>query len=568
MKYWSSVFLKSVGEKPAVAAGLLGLTAAVNVLALTSSIFVMIILGSYVETGFDDTLVTLSTGMLLALLLRLMLLKVRNKIISDMGLSPGEGLWKNLFRSTLGMSSQALERMPTALRMEIMEHVRTLQAAMGTQTTCSMLDAPFILLFLGISLLISPTLGLLGLLFCLPALFMGIAAPRMEYAHAKAMKKASAAGAETMVAAVKGSDMIRAGGAYALPEKRLHGIFEALSLRESLVVVLKERFTSLQQINATACRVLVYAVGAKLCVLGIVSVAELIGASLLISRALAQTSAFTTALHRMQEGEKARRGLTGFFKLPREAGGAAKPKACSGRLEFRDLAFRHRGSTVPLFESLQAECTAGTMMLVHGPSGAGKTTLARMTAGLLSPSRGDILVDGTTLHQIHTEWWRKQFFYMPQEPGFLRGSLRENLTAASSDIPGHLLDKIIGRCGLDPFLSALPGGLDAQVLDGGRGLPPGIRRKLAMARSLVHHERHRPSFAFFDEPLERLDAAGVKLVLSVIRDFMAAGRSVVIFTHEPKRFQGAQVRIDLGVKPKPSVVGGTKPRGFQAGTGA
>jgi ATP-binding cassette subfamily C protein LapB len=550
----SAMAFKALREQGKTAAGLLGLTLLINISALASWLLVVLSLGVYVETGFDDTLVTLSLGMLLALLLRVFLLNLRDKIAGGLDIVPGVGLWESLYASSIQMSAQAMKRLPASLRMETMEHVRTLQNAGSRSTITSMLDAPFILVFLCVAMLISPVLGLLGLFFCLPALCMGLLAPLMGRKHAEGLKKASAAGAKYMVAACRGTDSVQAGGAYSHVQGELKALFSGMSRMESRATALSERFSSLTIINGVASRVIVYAVGAKLCVLGELGLAELIGVSLLVSRAVGQTSAFSTALYAVRRARKAQRALAGFFKLPKDSGGRARPKNCKGRLEFHDLAFRYQGSTTPLFESLNAELRPGGMMLVHGPNGSGKSTLVRMMTGILMPGRGSILIDGANLHHMHPDSLGKRFFYLPQEPGFLRGSIAENLTAAAPGCKSENLQRITARLGLDPFLRTLHEGLATQILDGGYCLPPGIRKKFALARSLLHYETHRPPFAFFDAPLEGMDTAGKKLIFTLLRDLTAAGSSVVVFTHDVKSFQGAHVRIDLGVKPKPHVM--------------
>src|SRR5690606_17206242 len=123
-----------------------------------------------------------------------------------------------------------------------------------------------------------------------------------------------------------------------------------------------------------------------------------------------------------------------------------------GRLEFKDVAYWHPGTPAPLFESLNLSLAAGGLLVIRGSNGAGKTTCARLLAGLLTPARGSILADGIDLRQLDPDWWRQQLLYLPQEPEFYDASLRDNLLAQAPAATDGELTEALRTVGLGDFL--------------------------------------------------------------------------------------------------------------------
>jgi ATP-binding cassette subfamily C protein LapB len=191
----------------------------------------------------------------------------------------------------------------------------------------------------------------------------------------------------------------------------------------------------------------------------------------------------------------------------------------------------------------------GTISVIRGSNGTGKTTLTRLITGILEPVRGHILADGLDLRQASSEWWRRQIVYMPQEPTLLNTTIRENLMTVNPEMDPQQLLKAITAAGLTSYLDQGPQGLETQVTDNGRNLSLGIRRRLALARALTTDGM----LVVFDEPTEGLDSEGVSCVYSTMKDLATRGRTIIVVSHDPKIAKGAQIAIDLNIKPIPRV---------------
>ncbi len=255
--------------------------------------------------------------------------------------------------------------------------------------------------------------------------------------------------------------------------------------------------------------------------------------------------AFSTLRHAAPEREAVAR-VAALEKEP-ESGVAIRNYA--GAVRFEDMAFAWPNAVAPLFESLTLRAAPGELTLLTGPSGAGKSVLIKLVAGLLTPTRGELLADNTSLRQLAPAWWRAQLIYMPQEPVFLPGTIRDNLLMANPAGGEQAMAAAVRAAGLERLLLATPDGLETTLPEGGARLAPGVRRRLALARGLMTGGR----LALLDDPVEALDAEGARAVHSVIEQLLASGRCVIAAGEDPQLLRRADVVVDLGVKPRPTI---------------
>jgi ATP-binding cassette subfamily C protein LapB len=250
-----------------------------------------------------------------------------------------------------------------------------------------------------------------------------------------------------------------------------------------------------------------------------------------------------------EKSDNALKILKEFVLLPLEAERGSAKKVYSGAIEFRDVAFFYPGSSTPLYESLSITLEPGSLVFVVGESGTGKTTMAKMLVGLMTPVRGQILVDGLDLRQVVLEWWRRQIVYFPQEPSFLNATIEENLRTLNPDMTNERLNEIINIAGLRTFVDESQEGLATLIRDNGRQLAVGIRRQLALARALTTDGR----LVVFDEMFDGLDAEGKTAVNHVLNQFVKEGRTVFIMSHRASKDEAINAIIDLNSKPKPRI---------------
>lgn len=540
---------RRVAGQPLIAAELVLASFFANLLALASSLFVIQVLNRYVAHGVGSTLVTLVVGVVAAIVLEVMFRHVRHVLASG-ALSPhDENRAVGAFGMLVTAKWPALLRMPGGQRRQTLRGLDTIETAYGSANVATVMDVPFALLLLLALALLSPTIGLIAATFGAVLFAFAVIGQRSLRAKMKRMSDVSAFGHTLASAADRGAETIRAFGGH-----------------DFLMRVWRRHVTTIQALRRGVARtrgvnqnltyavqalmgVAVISVGATLVIAGSLDVGTLIGCNVLAARAIGPIVRLAQLGEALARADEANRRIKTLAELPIERDKGAAPTQFKGAIEFRDVAFGYGAAREPLFESLSFRIAPGSVLMATGRNGSGKTSLARLLVGLVEPTRGQILVDGIDLRQVDPRWWRRQICYMPQEPGFLPGTLRDNLKAANPSLEDDAMAAAIRAAGLADYLDASAKGLDTDI-GSGEALALGIRRRLALARALVTGGR----LAVFDEPTDSLDADGCAAVYAALKDLAVRGATVVVFSHDPVILRGARAILDMNLKPVPRLL--------------
>jgi ABC-type multidrug transport system fused ATPase/permease subunit len=187
-----------------------------------------------------------------------------------------------------------------------------------------------------------------------------------------------------------------------------------------------------------------------------------------------------------------------------------------------------------------ARARSGRLLLLVGPSGTGKTTVANLAAGLLSPDEGQVLYEDATGASHDARTRRARIGYVAQDVHLLRGTVRQNLDPAGGRGDEELFDAL-RRAGAERFVRER-GGLDAEVAEAGRSFSGGEKRRLAIAHALAS----RADALILDEVTNGLDDASKAGLVETI-SALAAERVVIAITHDLAAFAGVEAeRVDLG----------------------
>ncbi len=196
-----------------------------------------------------------------------------------------------------------------------------------------------------------------------------------------------------------------------------------------------------------------------------------------------------------------------------------------------------------VFSDVNFTVAPGELVEIVGPSGAGKTTLLRLIHGQLRPTKGQVWVEGRSLHR----WWRRGLGRIRREVSFIYQEQRllprlnalENLVYALMLVDPTVPYSRIRRRALEA--------LDAFGLGNRRKSYPsqlsaGERQRIAVARALAS----RPRVLLADEPLAAIDEQNAKVVKRLLEEAAAAGTTVIVATHQPTFQAGRILRLPAG----------------------
>lgn len=223
--------------------------------------------------------------------------------------------------------------------------------------------------------------------------------------------------------------------------------------------------------------------------------------------------------------------------------GVLRPRWRSIALRLVNISFSHSLDRQTV-HNVSADIPAGSLAVLAGPSGTGKTTLLRILLQSLSPDDGRVMINGTDLGEVAHGAWVDHVSWMSQEPFFFQGTLLDNvLMREGADLSGDawpLLEQAAALIGLDKDLAALPQGWHTPVGEGGDGLSGGQRQRLALARAVFKGG----ALFLLDEPTAHLDGQSREMVLAALRS-LAGKHTVIVASHDPRVLEIADVVVKL-----------------------
>jgi ATP-binding cassette, subfamily B, bacterial len=206
----------------------------------------------------------------------------------------------------------------------------------------------------------------------------------------------------------------------------------------------------------------------------------------------------------------------------------------AGDLVVDAITFAYGGSAKLALANVSVTLTAGTRLALVGPTGAGKSTLAKLMARLYDPQEGSVSFGGVNLRDASMEDLRGRIVVIPQEGFLFDGSVRDNLLIAKPDATEAELLAALDRLGLRERFEALPEGLDTEVRERGSRLSAGERQLVALSRAALVD----PAVLVLDEATSNLDP-GTEMLIEAALERLMVGRSVIVVAHRLSTVQRA-----------------------------
>lgn len=208
----------------------------------------------------------------------------------------------------------------------------------------------------------------------------------------------------------------------------------------------------------------------------------------------------------------------------------AEPKSTAdlpplqGSVTVRNLSFGYNHLGEPVVSQINLTLEAGSRVALVGASGCGKSTIAKLVAGLYEPWQGQVLFDGRDLSTIPRKERAAAIAMVDQHISLFRGSIRDNITLWDQTIPEKDIEEAAMAAGIHDVILGRSGGYDEMLGEDGGGLSMGQRQRLEIARALVR----KPKVLILDEATSALDTL---VELDILRNIRRMGCTCLIAAH-------------------------------------
>lgn len=505
-------------------------SALINILYLAPTIYMMQVYDRVVPTNGVLTLIfiTVIVGVAIATLSALDAVRVRLMTRASLRLDrllSGEILDRLLARSRARPGDPSTQ--------QAMREFDLLRQSLAGQAATALFDVPWTPLYLFVAFLIHPLLGLLVLGAGSVLVALAITNERRSKTKAEEAHQASAAAYESHEAMLRKAEIVRAlGMRRALVSRHI----QQRSIGLNVVADLQfsgSRYNSLVKFVRMFMQSFALGVGAWLAINGQISVGAIIAASVLLSRALQPIEQLVGLWPNIVQSRQAIQTLGRLFE---QANGPVVRTTLpdpQGHVELQGVVIRNAEGSALLLKNISMKLAPGEVLGIVGPSGAGKTTLARVVAGALPPDLGEIRVDGASLTDWDPEQLAQHIGYLPQDCGLLPGTISENISrfGAARGVEQAVVDELVVKAarmaGVHEMILRLPGGYDTCIEGNGHRLSAGQGQRVALARALYGS----PRMLILDEPNSALDSDGEEALSRAIGAAKLQGAAIMIVAH-------------------------------------
>jgi ATP-binding cassette subfamily C protein LapB len=521
--FWGTVFANWRLYRDALLAALL-----LNVFSLAVPLYSMNIYDRVVPNMAVETLWVLSIGVLLVLVFDFLLRTVRAFIIDTAGKRIDVTLSARIMERVLGLRMEARPGSvgSFAANLRSFESVRDFIAS---ATITTLVDLPFVLLFLLALVWISPWLVLppvVGIMLVLAAAFVTQEKMRelTDSTH-----RANTQRQGILVESLAGLETVKAMTAESAIQRQWERATLFIAQVGARLRLLSAVTLNFAQFVQQLVSIAVVVAGVYLLMNGDLSLGGIIAGSMIAGRALAPLGQVAGLLAQYQNARMSLATVEHQMQLPveRPEGAPFLHRAeFRGEIEFRDVSFAYPGRDQTALKGVSFRLRPGEKTAIIGRVGSGKTTIEKLLLGLYQPTEGAVLVDGIDVRQIDPAELRRAIGFVPQDVMLFYGSLRHNIAMGAPFADDAAILAAAAVAGVSEFADAHPQGYDMLVGERGETLSGGQRQAVSVARALLND----PPMLVMDEPTSAMDHQSEEALKRRLRDVLV-GKTLLLVTH-------------------------------------
>ncbi|MBO0764128.1 MAG: type I secretion system permease/ATPase [Hyphomicrobiaceae bacterium] len=499
----------------------------INVLTLTSSVFMMQVYDRVLGSQSVPTLVALSGIAVAAYLFQGWLDILRGRVLALIGERVDAEVGPKVHAAVTDLPLRRQEA-----NREALQPFRQLEAVRGFLSGAgpvALFDMPWMPIYLLICFLLHPLVGLLTLAGALVLVCLTLLTEVKSKAPASAALEAQSERNAAADAAQRGAEAVRAMGMLPALAARWQKAHEGYLLAQRRANYVVGGLSATAKMLRLVLQSALLGLGGFLAIRGQISSGSIIAGSIIGSRALApvdQAIASWRAFVAARQGYQRLNALLTLFPDQQKSFVLPPP---TKTLVVEDLVVAAPGSAGPIVRRVSLKLEAGQALGIIGPSASGKSTLARALVGVWPPRNGAVMLDGAALDQWSPEAIGPSIGYLPQDMQLFDGTVAENIARFNPEVDSAGVIDAAKAAAFHEQVLSLSDGYNTRVGLAGAQLSMGQKQRLGLARALYG----KPFLVVLDEPNSNLDAEGEAAVSAAIAGLKGRGAIAVVIAHRP-----------------------------------
>lgn len=500
----------------------------INMFVIATPLFTMNVYDRVLPNSAIDTLWALAIGIFIVMIFDFILKLIRAYYIGKASKRADVIMSNRIFDQLLNLR---LAERPSSTGMFVnrLQSFESVRDFFATATIATLVDIPFIFIFVGLIFYIGGMLGWISLATVVIALIFSWIMQKPIKKTIEDSAKEDQLKQTTLNETVAGLEIIKSVRA----QNRMKTHWDK-SLNETVYHHEKSQFLSQIATFFTAftsqfSNIAIVIGGVYLASEGEMTMGGIIAAMMLNGRVIAPVSQIVGMIIRYDRTMLSLNNIDEIMNMEveRENKTYLSRPYLKGDIEFKDVVFSYKTQNFNALKDINLKINDGEKVAILGKIGSGKSTLAKLLQNLYVPSEGSVLVDQTDVRQIDPVDLRRAIGVVPQEPFLFMGSVKDNITIGEPFATDEEILRASKIAGVHDFLSKHEAGYDLLVGERGEGLSGGEIQSVTLARALISD----PKVLILDEPTNSMDRqseqAFINRLSTIIKD-----QTLILITHK------------------------------------
>jgi PrtD family type I secretion system ABC transporter len=490
----------------------------INVFMLSSSIYSLQILDRVLSSSSMETLLMLTIIMVIIYIILAALQIVRSFIFMHIANWLDNKLSTPLVETSISYNS-------TNKGSQNLRDLGTIKSLITGPVITHLFDAPWAAIYLLVIFFIHWINGVIVLIGALILLALALLNEKLTKKQLEKVNEINIQSMQNIEVISRNSEVIKAMGM----KYNIVASWQDLNkvyVQENNKVIVKSNFiTNITKSIRLLIQMSTMGVGAILVMKNNMSAGGIIATSILSGKALAPFDAAVTIYKTLINSKKSYQRLSeslANYQLDHDKITLPKPQ---GNVMLDNLIYKLPNSDKFIIKGVNLDIKAGHIIGLIGPSGAGKTSLARLMVGVLQATKGCVRLDGGDITLQDDQEIGKYIGYLPQDIELFNATIKDNIARMDKKASSDAIIAAAKFTNIHDLILKLPDGYETNATN----LSAGQKQRIALARAFFA----QPKLVILDEPNSNLDSIGEKALLQTIANAKQAEITTIIISHKP-----------------------------------